>query len=103
MNHLHGKLLKLFINGSRTDIDNYRPISILPVMSKILEKFVHKQLSDHLERNNLLFGHQFGFRSKRSTELAVTLFTDFIRKPADKGSLTGAIFVGKVTPWFGIA
>ena len=62
-------------------------------MSKILEKFVHKPLSDHLERNNLLFGHQFGFRSKRSTELAVTLFTDYIRKEADKGSLTGAIFI----------
>ena len=62
-------------------------------MSKILEKFVHKQLLDHLERNNMLFRHQFGFHPKRSTELAVTLFIDYIRKEADKGSLTGAIFI----------
>ena len=41
----------------------------------------------------MLFNFQFGFRSKRSTELAVTLLTDHIRKEADKGSLTGAIFV----------
>ena len=54
---------------------------------------MHKQLMEHLERNSLLFKHQFGFRSKRSTELAVALFTDFIRKEADNGSLTGAIFI----------
>ena len=87
------KVIPLFKNGSRTDTDNYRPISILPVMSKTLERVVHKQLMEHLERNSLLFKHQFGFRSKRSTELAVALFTDFIRKEADKGSLTGAIFI----------
>ena len=87
------KVIPLFKNGSRTDTDNYRPISILPAMSKILERVVHKQLMDHLERNSLLFKHQFGFRSKRSTELAVALVTDFIRKEADKCSLTGAIFI----------
>ena len=87
------KVIPLFKNGSRTDTDSYRPISILPVMSKILERVVHKQLMEHLEKNSLLFKHQFGFRSKRSTELAVALFTDFIRKETDEGSLTGAFFV----------
>ena len=76
-----------------TNLDNYRPISVLPILSKLLEKFVHKQLIDHLEKNCMLFNFQFGFRSKRSTELAVTLLTDHIRKEADKGSLTGAIFI----------
>ena len=44
------KVISLFKNGSRTDIDNYIPISILPVMSRILEKFMHKQLLDNLEK-----------------------------------------------------
>jgi len=44
------KVIPLFIDGSRTDVNNYRPMSVLPVMSKILEKLVHKQLLDHLEK-----------------------------------------------------
>ena len=47
----------------------------------------------HLERHNLLFEYQFGFRPNRSTELAVTYFTDFIRKEADSGKATGAVFI----------
>jgi len=38
--------------------------------------------------------HQFGFRPNRSTELAVTYFTDLIRKEADSGKATGAVFIG---------
>ena len=47
----------------------------------------------HLERNNLLFEYRFGFRPNRSTELADTYFTDFIRKEADGGKATGAVFI----------
>ena len=69
------------------ELDNYRPISILPVLSKILERIVYKQLLSHLENNGLLSSFQFGFRSKRSTELAVTYFTDKIRKEIDNGNI----------------
>ena len=54
---------------------------------------VHKQLMKHLEFNGFLSEHQFGFRPNRSTELAVTLFTDLIRKEADRGKATGTIFI----------
>ena len=77
------KLIPLYKSGSLAEIDNYRPISILPTLSKILEKIVYKQLMAHLERHSLLFEYQFGFRPSRSTELAVTYFTDLIRKEAD--------------------
>ena len=70
------KIIPLFKSGSMVELDNYRPISILPVLSKILERIVYKQLLSHLENNGLLSSFQFGFRSKRSTELAVTYFTD---------------------------
>ena len=52
-----------------------------------------KQLMKHLEFNGFLSEHVFGFRPNRSTELAVTLFTDLIRKEADGGKATGATFV----------
>ena len=87
------KVIPIFKSGSMAEIDNYRPISILPTLSKILEKMVHKQLMKHLEFNGFLSEHQFGFRPNRSTELAVTLFTDLIRKEADGGKATGAIFI----------
>ena len=67
--------------------DSYRPISILPVLSKILERIVYKQLLSHLKNNGFLSSFQFGFRSKRSTELAVTYFTDKIRKEIDNGNI----------------
>ena len=47
----------------------------------------------HLERHSLLFEYQFGFRPNHSTELAVTYFTDLIRKQADSGKATGAVFI----------
>ena len=54
---------------------------------------MHKQLLNHLEKSNLLFGHHFGFRSKRSTEPGHHIFYWLHKKEADKGLLTGAIFV----------
>ena len=80
-------------SGSRKSFDNYRPISVLPVVSKIFEKCVYRQLIDYLESNNLLSNFQFGFRSRRSTEIAATVFTDHIRTAMDGGKYTGAIYV----------
>ena len=76
------KVLAIYKSGSQSDLGNYRPISILPTLSKIIEKIVHEQMSDYLQKNDLLSSSQFGFRTKRSTELAVTLFTDDIRLDA---------------------
>ena len=83
----------VFKTGETHKFDNYRPISILPVISKIFEKCVHNQLMNYLESNKLLSSKQFGFRRKRSTELATAYFIDKIRHAVDKGEYTGAIYV----------
>ena len=80
-------------SGAKDSFDNYRPISILPALSKIFEKCIHEQLMDHLGNNQLLSDRQFGFRRNRSTEQATALFTDQIRTKMDKGHLAGAIFI----------
>ena len=87
------QVLPLHKGGNKDDFNNYRPISILPVLSKILEKAVHQQLMEYLETNNLLSDLQFGYRRKRSTYLATVLLTDSIRRAGDEGKLTGAVFL----------
>ena len=74
-------------------IDNYRPISILPSISKILEKVAYRQLMAHLDRNGMHSQFQYGLLRNRSTELAVTHFIDAIRKQAENGNLTGSEFI----------
>ena len=80
-------------SNDRTLLDNFRPISILPVFSKVLETIVYHQISNYLEKNNLLSPYQFGFRRGRSTIHAVTYLTDNIRENIDKGLCTGAIYM----------
>ena len=74
-------------------MDNYRPISLLPTISKVLERVVHTQLYDFLAREKLLSPYQCGFRKGHSTDLTVLSFTDSIRRSMDEGLLTGAVFI----------
>ena len=81
----------LFKQGDKTDKDNYRPISILPTVSKVIERAVHSQLYGYLDSNNLLAVNQFGFRRARST--ALDQFTDEVLSNMDKGSVNGVVFI----------
>lgn len=63
-------------SGSHFVFNNYRPISILPVVSKILERIVSSQLSFYLTSENLINQHQFGFRQNHSTYMPVSLLYD---------------------------
>ena len=87
------KVLPLYNSAPKKLMDNYGPISILPAISKILERVVYDQLSAYLENNNLITSSKFGFRRRYNTELAVTLFTDKIRLAMDQGKLTGAVSI----------
>ena len=62
------KVIPLSKKGSRLDPGNYRPVSILSVLSKILERAVDGQLKEYLARKNVLFSKQSGFRSCFSTD-----------------------------------
>ena len=71
---------------------NYRPISILPTISNILEKAIYMQLSTYLEGNKLLSTSQFGFRLNSNTMLATAKFTDKVLQSMDAVEFTGAVF-----------
>ena len=72
---------------------NYRPISILPVVMKVFERAVQKQLLAYLKKNAILCEQQSGFREKHSTATATTEVTDFILKNMDQGLYTGAVYL----------
>ena len=88
-----GKITPLYKSDSHSSFDNYRPISVLTVTSKIIERLVHNQLYEYLENNKLLISQQYGFRKNRSTDRAVTLLTDYIRSNMDSRCCTGAIYI----------
>lgn len=80
-------------SGDKTLISNYRPISILNSLSKLLEKAMKKRLLSYLDKHNLLSSHQFGFRAKMGTEQAISALTNFIVKHVDKGSKVIGVFL----------
>jgi len=87
------KLKPLFKKGSKTEPKNYRPISLLPLISKIFEKVVHDQTQNFLKENNLLYNYQSGFRSSHSTAFALSYLNDKILKGFEKGMVTGMILI----------
>ena len=83
----------LFISGDQTNASNYRPISILPTLSKILERAVHFQLYDYLNIDHLLTYEQFGFRPKHSKVTALASFADDLLSNMKRGNLCGVVFL----------
>ena len=86
-------VIPIFKKGSKLLVSNYRPISLLSNLNKIIEKIMHKRIYDFLDRYNLLYELQFGFRSKYSTSHALIHMTEVIRSALDFGSVTCGIFV----------
>ena len=66
-----GKITPVYKKGNRENIENYRPISTLPIFGKIFEKIIYKRLYNFLTSKNILSEHQFGFRNKHSTSHAL--------------------------------
>lgn len=83
----------IFKAGDRQDVNNYRPISILPAISKVIEKTVSEQLIAHFNAKNLMHPMQFGFRANHSTDTACCYFTEHIKANLDKGGVVGAVFL----------
>ena len=76
-----------------TKFTNYRPIPVLPCFSKILEKLMYKRLIQYIEANKILYDHQYGFRNKRSTTLAIIELIEKISRAIDNGEFTIGIFL----------
>uniref|UniRef100_A0A8C7CP59 Reverse transcriptase domain-containing protein n=1 Tax=Oncorhynchus kisutch TaxID=8019 RepID=A0A8C7CP59_ONCKI len=84
----------IFKSGDPANVSNYMPISILPVVSKVVEKCVAEQLIAHLNNSPFtLHSMQFGFRAKHSTETANCFLLENVKSKMDKGGAVGAVFL----------
>ena len=90
------KVTTVFKNGEPNEIYNYRPISVLPCFSKILERLVYNRLSKFLSNFNIFFDHQFGFRSKHSTDIVLIHLTDLISSSLCDKVYTASVFLDTI-------
>ncbi|MCP4990727.1 MAG: reverse transcriptase family protein, partial [Colwellia sp.] len=80
-------------NADPNNFGNYRPISLLPTLSKIIEKVVHKQLYEYMDTNNLFNNSQYGFRKNHATEYAAMEFVDKVAETLNNKCTPFAIFI----------
>ena len=69
--------------GDKCNLSNYRPISLLPVFSKVFENVAYTQLYDYFENNSILHEQQYGFRAEKSTTQAILHFLQYLYKQID--------------------
>ena len=86
------RVTAIFKKGDKHLYGNYRPISILPALSKVIERILHDQLIAYFTKNDLLYGSQYGFRKGHSTELAAAELIDRIMNNLDSRDSYISIF-----------
>jgi hypothetical protein len=87
------RVIPIHKSGNVNDFQNYRPISLLPVFSKILEKVIYRRLYSFLEKNHVMHDRQFGFRKGRTTAQALHSVVENVLSNIEAGKYTLAIFL----------
>ena len=87
------KAIPIFKKDSKLLVSNYRPISLLSNLNKVLEKLMFDRVYKFLEKFKCFYKHQYGFRSKHSTNHALTDITETVRRALDDGEIAGGVFV----------
>lgn len=88
-----GKIVPVFKKGDCAIISNYRPICILPFLSKVFEKLLDIRIANYINKFNILTPSQFGFCAAYFTELALLSLTDKLKKAIDGRYNAGSVFV----------
>ena len=79
------------MHGDSHDVQNFRPISVLPVLSKVIERHVHDSLYSYLTENNLIYPRQSGFRKNHSTDTALIQIIDELLFNLAKNRVSGMV------------
>jgi hypothetical protein len=87
------RVIPIFKNGNHLECDNYRPISLLSSISKILEKIVSEKLLNHLTVNDLLYVHQYGFIPKKSAEHNLLHIINYVSAALNDGNFCIGVFL----------
>ena len=87
------KVIPIYKGDDELLCENYRPISLLPIFSKVFEKVIYTRMYKFLSDNNLIYNKQFGFRSNHSTNDALVSLTEGIKTFLDNGFWVAGIFL----------
>ena len=83
----------IYKSGDMSVFSNYRPISVLTTFSKIFEKVMHARVIAFLDKHNILYNYQYGFRKNHSTAAALLTLTDYISSALDEGDYILGVFM----------
>ena len=86
-------VVPLYKGGNQKDVSNFRPISLLPLPGKLLERIVHSKLSHYLELNEILCNEQCGFRKERSTVHSIVNLTNSLLNAINDCKTCTAVFI----------
>ena len=86
-------MIPLYKKWSKLDPGNYRPVSILGCLSKIIERIIFEQIDNYLKSQNLLYEFQSGFRKSHSTDSCLLFLTDYMKKEVDNGNSWGMVML----------
>ena len=89
----HARVSLIYKTGDKAECGNYRPISVLCGISKVIERHVHDALYTYLTQHSLLFAAQSGFRPKHSCETALLRMVDLWAAAIDRGDINGVILL----------
>ena len=87
------RVTPLFKQGNRHDMNNYRPISVVPIIAKVFERIAYDQLYAYLTEHDIVCKHQSGFRTHHSTVTALLEATDTWAYNIDKGKINAVVFL----------
>ena len=87
------KVTPIFKSGAKDNVSNYRPISILPVFSKVLERIMYNGVYNHLDSKGLIYEKQFGFQRSNSTEHVILQLTRDITSSFEKEEYIPGVFI----------
>ena len=87
------KVIPIHKSGKKTNVSNYRPISLLSIFSKIYEKAMHKRLYEFFSRNDTIYKHQYGFRKQHSCEHALLEAQYTLTKALDNKQISALLLI----------
>ena len=88
-----GKVIPIYKKGSKKLMENYRPVCLLPSISKLLEKIMYIRINDFLNKHNFFYKNQFGFRKSSSTEIAAIYLINKITSSLNSKMSAAAVFL----------
>ena len=87
------RVIPLHKKGSKLEPGNFRPVSILGGISKVMERLIQEQINNYLAEQKLLFEFQSGFRTSHSTDTCLLYLTDYIKREVDSGKYCGMVML----------